>query len=602
MERRQRPHCRQHLANPAYHYVVHATYSITPTLLNEVAYNQNGNTINITPNGLYARPSSVNIPELFPGNNLDRIPGIVLGQTGTTYDVSSWPWHNKADDYQIRDDFSWVKGNHQIKFGASYALYSKVQDLFGDTQGSFSFTNGFTGNDFANFLLGYASSYTELAVQDHGTWNNKSPAAYIQDTWHVNKKLTLNLGLRWDGIPHTYEANDRMSNFYPYLYNSAKAPTFVAGSNYGAIAPNSAGIGGSPNSILAAAGTQFYLNGIGIAGQNGISKDLVQDAWWNFGPRLGFAYDVAGDHKTVIRGGFGAMYERIQGNDVYNMGPNEPFSSSVTLNNVSLSNPNKSLITGGTLVAPITIGSITGLAYNDYHPPVSYQYSVGMEHELAPNSVLTVSYVGNQNRHQNDYRNINVPNQSALPSLINVAGNSAYNPNLPYNAQVPYQGFGSITLAENAGNGHYNGLQVSLRSEIKHNLQLGVAYTLSKAIDPSTGGDLYTVSNPYNRAYDNGPSAYDRLNMLVVNFDYLLPFFAHSSNAFAKTALGGWEISGVTTMERWSAALPNSERRSRRQRHRSNKSSRCDWAHYLRQQHPVFQRGQLLDSRRRRLG
>jgi hypothetical protein len=538
------------LTNPAYHYVVHATYSITPTLLNEIAYNQNGNTIDIVPNGTFARPSGLNIPELFGGNNLNRIPGISLGQLGTTYDVSSWPWHNKADDYQVRDDLSWVKGSHQFKFGVSWALYKKTQDLFGDTQGSFNFAGSdYTGNDFANFLLGYATSYTELAVQDHGQWNNVSPAAYVQDTWHVNRKLTVNLGLRWDGIPHTYEANDRMSNFYPFLYNSANAPTWLAGSNFSAIDPTSKGLGGSPNSILAAAGTQFYLNGISIAGQNNIPKDLVKDAWYNFGPRIGFAYDLSGDHRTVIRGGFGTMYERIQGNDVYNMGPNEPFSTSVTLPNVSLSNPNRSLITGNTLVAPITVGSITGLAYSDYHPPTSLQYSIGVERELAPNNVLSVSYVGNQNRHQNDYRNINLPAQSSLPTLINVNGNSAYNANTPYNALVPYQGFNNITLAENAGNGHYNGLQVSLRSQIKNNLQLGVAYTLSKASDPSTGGDLYTVSNPYNRSYDDGPSAYDRLNILVVNFDYVLPFFAHSSHDVAKSLLGGWEVSGVATME-----------------------------------------------------
>ena len=510
--------------------------------MNEIAYNQNGNTLNIVPNGIYARPSSVNIPELFPGNNLNRIPGIQLGgSTGTFYDVNSWPWHNKADDYQIRDDVSIVKGSHQIKLGASWALYSKQQDLFGDTQGSFKFDGSYTGNDFADFLLGYAKTYTELAVQDHGTWNNISPALYIQDNWHINSRLTVNLGLRWDGIPHTYEINNRMSNFYTQLYNPANAPIFLAGSGNNAIAPNSPGLGSSPNPILSAANTQFYLNGIGLAGQNGIPKGLVQDAWANFGPRVGFAYDFGGDHKTVLRGGFGAMYERVQGNDVYNIGPNEPFSSSVTFNNVSINNPKQSLATGTTIAAPITVGAITGLAYSDYHPPVSYQYSIGVERQLAPNSVLNVSYVGNQNRHQNDYRNIDVPAQSQLASLI---GNST-----PYNTLLPYQGFSSITLAENAGNGHYNGLQVSLHSQIKQALSLNVAYTYSKAIDPTTGGDLYTVSNPYNRAYDNGPSPYDRSNILVINLIYDLPFFKSTQNHLVHTALGGWEIAAIGTMQ-----------------------------------------------------
>jgi hypothetical protein len=530
------------LANPAYHAVIHATYSITPTVLNEVAYNQNGNTINIVPNGVYARPSSVNIPELFPGNNLDRIPGIQLGgNTGTFYDVSSWPWHNKADDYQLRDDLSIVKGAHQIKLGASYAFYSKEQDLFGDTQGSFKFDGSYTGNDFADFLLGYAKSYTELAVQDHGTWDNKSPALYIQDNWHVNSRLTLNLGLRWDGIPHTYEQNNRQSNFYTALYNPAEAPIFLPGSGNNAISPSSPGLGGSPNAILSAAGTQFYLNGIGVAGSPGIPRGLVRDAWLNFGPRFGFAYDFLGDHKTVLRGGFGAMYERVQGNDVYNLGPNEPFSSSVTFSNVSINNPAQSLVTGQTLAAPITVGSITGLSYSDYHPPVSYQYSIGVERQLANNSVLNVSYVGNQNRHQNDYRNIDVPNQSYLAGLI--TNNAAYN------TLLPYQGYSSISLAENAGNGHYNGLQVSLTSQIKKNLSVNVAYTYSSAIDPTTGGDLYTVSNPYNRAYDDGPSPYDRRNILVVNFIYDLPIFRSTQNHFTHTVLGGWEVAAIGTMQ-----------------------------------------------------
>ena len=530
------------LTNPAYHAVIHATYSITPTVLNEIGYNQNGNVINIVPTGIVARPSGLNIPELFPGNNLKRIPGIQLGgSTGTFYDVSSWPWHNKADDYQIRDDLSIVKGSHQIKLGASWALYSKEQDLFGDTQGSFKFDGSFTGNDFADFLLGYAKSYTELAVQDHGTWNNVSPAAYIQDNWHVSKRLSINLGLRWDGIPHTYEVNNRMSNFYPQLYNPADAPIFLAGSGNNAISPDSPGLGGSPNPILSQAGTQFYLNGIGLAGKGGIPPGLVKSAWLNFGPRVGFAYDFGGDHKTVARGGFGAMYERIQGNDVYNIGPNEPFSSSVTFNNVSINNPAQSLFTGQTLSAPITVGSITGVAYSDYKPPVSYQYSIGVERQLANNSVLNVSYVGNQNRHQNDYRNIDVPNQSYLAGLI--TNNSAYN------TLLPYPGYSSITLAENAGNGHYNGLQVSLTSQIRQNLSLNVAYTYSSAIDPSTGGDLYTVSNPYSRSYDNGPSAFDRRNILVINFIYDLPFFRSTQNHFVHTALGGWEIAAIGTMQ-----------------------------------------------------
>src|SRR3989440_8266966 len=221
--------------NPSYSAVIHTTYAISPTLLNEAAFNYNGNRINIIPyagSGL----SSLALPtgyvstnsRLFTGpNNLNRIPNIDLnGGIGSHFEISSWPWKNKADDYQIRDDISLTKGAHQLKFGASWAIYKKVQDLFGTTQGSFNFDGTFTGNDFADLLLGYAKSYGELAVQDHGFWNNVSWAAYVQDNWRVNRRLTLNLGLRWDGVPHTYEANNRMGNFYPSLYDPTMKATF----------------------------------------------------------------------------------------------------------------------------------------------------------------------------------------------------------------------------------------------------------------------------------------------------------------------------------------------------------------------------------------
>ncbi len=224
--------------NPSYSAVVHTTYTISPTLINEVAFNYNGNRINIIPyasTGLasLALPADYNSANsrIFSGpNNMNRIPNIDLsgGAINSQFEISSWPWNNKADDYQVRDDISWTHGAHQFKFGGSWALYKKTQDLFGQTQGGFSFNGTYTGVGYADMLLGTASSYQELAVQDSGQWNNVSWAFYGQDNWRVNRKLTLNLGLRWDGIPHTYEANDRMGNFYPQLYNPANAAIMTA--------------------------------------------------------------------------------------------------------------------------------------------------------------------------------------------------------------------------------------------------------------------------------------------------------------------------------------------------------------------------------------
>ncbi|MCU1242888.1 MAG: hypothetical protein JWO71_3614 [Candidatus Acidoferrum typicum] len=541
--------------NPSYSGVIHTTYTISPTLLNEASFNYNGNRINIIPfagAGLksLAVPSGFVSNRLFSGpNNLNRIPNIDLnGSAGTHFEVSSWPWVNKADDYQIRDDVSITKGAHQLKFGGSWALYKKVQDLFGQTQGSFGFDGTFTGNDFADFLLGDAKGYGELAIQDHGFWNNVSWAAYAQDNWRVNRRLTLNLGLRWDGVPHTYEANDRMGNFYPSLYNPANAAVMITDPNnpaFGTISPSSPGLGTSPNPILA--GVPLYLNGIGIPEKNGVPKGLVNNHWAAFGPRLGFGYDLTGSGKTVVRGGFGIMYERIQGNDMYDAGPNIPFSLNVGLQSVTLANPGVSLATGNLANRPINTADITGLAVNNYKLPASYQWSIGVQRQLNSKSVLTVAYVGNQGRHQSDRSEYNLPDQAALPSLI---GGSKYS----LAPGLPFRGFHSIRLTATEANTHYNGLQIDVNSQVGRDLQLRAFYTLSRAEDPSNGGtgggDLNNVSNPYlGWRYDIGPSGFDRTHVAVVNFIYDIPLFRGNQSRLLKATVGGWQVSGIVTME-----------------------------------------------------
>ncbi len=552
--------------NPAYSYVIHATHSISPTLLNEIAFNYNGNRINIIPfpaTGMtsLALPSGYDATNsrLFTGpNNLSRIPNITLNhQSNANFQISSWPWVNRADGYQIRDDISWSKGAHSLKIGGSWARYKKVQDLFGTTQGAFTFegadAQSFTGNSFADFLLGTAAGYNELGVQDHGNWPAVSYAAYIQDNWRATHRLTLNLGLRWDGVPHTTESNNRMGNFYPNLYDPSQAATFDNLGNIcsgpadpGCTAGASPGLGTSPNQILA--GVPLYLNGIGTPEKNGVPKGLVNNHWALFGPRLGFAYDLTGSGKTVIRGGFGIMYERIQGNDMYNAGPNIPFSLNVNLNNVTLQDPNILLSTGAApTFQTIKAADIIGLDINGYKPSTSTQYSAGVQHSFGPKTVLSVSYVGNQNRHLNDYRNTNLP---SLSDLALMTGGTLNYENAP---SLPYKGFRAISQSRNEANGHYNSLQVDLNSQASRDLQLRAFYTLSRSIDPTTGGsgqDLNGVTNPYvGWRYDLGPSLYDRLHNFSANFIYNIPILRNSSNGLMKSVVGGWAVSGIITIE-----------------------------------------------------
>ena len=524
--------------NPSWSAVVKMTYLISPTLVNEVAYNFNGNNITLSPVGVFAKPSGWSTKEFFPTNADNRMPTIHLGGIyGVWYDPASWPWYNAAADNQVRDDLTWTKGSHNFEFGGQFMRYHKNQDIFGNTQGNYNFDGSFTGNAAADMLLGYAKSYSELAIEDRGHWRTTTGSVYAIDNWRATSRLTLNLGLRWEIIPHAYDVQNRMSNFYPNLYDPAQQPIF---NKDGSLDPNGPGfrtVSGVPLSNI-----PFYLNGVGIAGKNGIPRGLVQNTYGSVGPRVGFAYDLTGQSKTVIRGGFGMFYERIQGNDVYNTGPNPPFSFSPTVNSVYFSNPGISAINGLQAARPIFPAGFTALAYSDYKLPTTMNWNFGIQHELTPGAVLSVAYVGNQAYHQRDNRNINPvplddPNRLAISQ-----GN--YNPDF----DRLYPGLGQITLGETATTSNYHSLQVNLRVENRHGFTGQIAYTYSHSFD-YLSGDFSQISDPFDRRFDRGPSDLDRRHIFIANYIYDLPFFAKSNNVFARGVLGGWEISGITTFE-----------------------------------------------------
>lgn len=202
--------------------MVRLTERISPTIVNEVNYKFNGNKLNLVPTGTYARPSGFNVPEYLPSNLLNRLPRIDIGQPyNVNYDPGPRPWNNVYGVHQLGDDLSWTHGNHNIQLGGSYMRSIKTQDISGYTNGYFGFNGSFTGNSFADFLLGYSNSYQELQLQDATNIAFNQFAAYAVDNWRVSNRLTLNLGLRWEGIPHSYDENNLVSNFVQRMYNPA---------------------------------------------------------------------------------------------------------------------------------------------------------------------------------------------------------------------------------------------------------------------------------------------------------------------------------------------------------------------------------------------
>jgi hypothetical protein len=312
-------------SNPSWSSVVKLTGALTPNVLLEAAFNFNGNRITIQPSGnSWKKPSGWTGQGFFPASTdaLNRLPTIQLGSYGTQFDPWSQPWKNAAMDYAEVFGLSVTQGKHSMKFGGGYNRYIKNQQLFGNTNGNFNFadnwdkdkgvptTANLTGDSYIDFLLGMSTNYTQLQDQDIRHYVNQTTSFYAQDNWHVNNRLSVQYGIRYDAMPHAWERNNFLASFDPTQYQAALKP--VIDSDTGAFCTAIVGkcTAVSPG-LQTYKGAQFYLNGVTIAGQNGTPRGMTKNDYGTLMPRVGFSYDLTGNGKTVIRGGFGEFFERM---------------------------------------------------------------------------------------------------------------------------------------------------------------------------------------------------------------------------------------------------------------------------------------------------
>ena len=537
------------MKNPSWSSTIKLTQTLSPTLLNETAFLYSGNKINLDPVGVYQQPQGWTATTFFPAENnrLNRMPEIQLGAPyGRNWSSSYFPWKNSFMGYETRDDLSWNKGVHQFKFGFSWLHAPKNQELQANTQGTAVFNNSsFSRDSYINYLLGDVATFTQLEYLAGKHWVQDNYGFYVLDNWHISQQLTLNLGLRFDALPHTYERYNQFSNFVPENYNRSQPFPLNADGTL------------NPASLTQFNGKSFYLNGVSLAGVNGFPRGVVQNQYHTWQPRVGFAYSIPGMSSTVIRGGFGMFFERVQGNDVYNAAQNPPFAYQPSANNVYFSNPRTSAITGATAGQAFFPSTLTNISYH-YPPPGTAQFSLGVQRQIAPSVIGVVQYVGSTGWSQNNTRAINTlplidpvvglakRQAVATNTTINIPGQSPIVPTANLYRQFP--GFSGITQEENRTNFSYHSLQVGVRMENKHGLTFQLAYTYSHEIDTATN-DLNAVSNPFNIEYDRASGGFDRRQIFNANYFYKLPFFAKSGNAFQRIALGGWEVSGVTNVQ-----------------------------------------------------
>jgi len=548
------------LSNPANSAAIKLSATLSPSLLLEASMNYDGNIINITnsDHALYSNSPGWTNSTFFTNSGSNQYPGATYG--GNNFSAGEQTgygtWHNAAQDYSPKVDLSYTRGKHSFKFGFSYNRYTKNQQLQADAAGDYSFSNRQTGNGdsttgdpFMSQVIGLSGGYSQPQSMDIRHYVNQTTSVYANDNWKVSPRLSLQLGLRYDALPHAWERNNALANFDPAAYINTP-PIWVA--NINSIDPSSVGVI-QPKGFA----SSYYMNGMYIPGQSGYPHGVVTNDYDTLQPRVGFSYDLSGTGKTVLRGGFGTFYERLQGNDIYGVSnSNLPFEYTPNAGSVYYDNPRCSWASASSTDDPANCASVTDLPIlpaglttlaRTYKAPGVAQFSFGIQHELRPSIILVTQYVGNLAWHQNIDRPMNnFP--TTTPDLLRAksAGlNGLGLGSLPGSANSlrTYQGYGSITQEENTTNTTYNGAQVGLRIQNKWGLSGELDYTFSHNID-LTDTDLAKVSNPWNLKYDKASSGYDRRHIFQGNYIYKLPIFNHSTGLM-HSILGGWDLAGT---------------------------------------------------------
>jgi len=554
--------------NPSNSAAIKLTGELSPSVLFEASMNYDGNIINITNSANTLQPSGWASNVFFQNSGSNQQSGVNWGGNGVGGSVATGygPWHNAAEDYEPRFDLSYTRGKHAMKFGFSYNRYTKNQQLQADAAGDYGFgqnltgtgAGGNSGDPFMSQLIGLANGYSQPQSMAIRHYVNQTTSAYINDNWKVSPRLSLQIGLRYDALPHAWERNNDLENFEPsqYIADPLSLTDLWSTTTGGSINPTSPGV----QTPAGFGGASYYLNGMVIPGENGVPHGVVTNDYNTLQPRVGFSYDLSGTGRTVLRGGFGTFYERLQGNDIYGLSnSNLPFEYTPSANSVYFSAPTCSwestistaggLGCGSVTALPIYPASLTSLD-TTYRAPGAAMYSLGVQHQLRPSIITVVQYVGNLGWHQN----IDLPlNNFPLTTANNLRALSASTglPGATYpagsNELRTYAGYGTITEEQNTTNNTYNGLQGSLRLQNKWGLSGEADYTYSHSID-ITDGDLATVDNPWNLKYEKGNTGYDRRQIFQGNYIYSLPIF-NKSQGLSHSLLGGWQVAGTFVKE-----------------------------------------------------
>ena len=422
------------------------------------------------------------------------------------------PLITNQNDFQFFDNVTHVVGRQTMKAGASITHRSREilnadsivgQFFFNANQTSIcanattSCSPGNTGFDVASFVLGTATQASR-ALFDANTYTEIRPeaAAYFQDDIRLTNKLTVNAGLRWDLFVPWVEVNNRQSNFDP------STGRFVVASD---------------NAVI---------NGVNVG------RYLQTFSKTDFGPRIGFAYDLTGDGRTILRGGYGLFWNFTPGGTSSSKAQNQPFlqaQSSTTTYGTNI------LLSSGLPLPPgvhpeaAPIGSTRSAFDINFRDGHAHNFNVNVQRQFSVNYMVEVAYSGSRS-----YNMAIKTDQNQAPPIVGVADP---NVNRPYAVVDP--GLRTVGTLSSTGYLEYNGLLIKFQRRSANHFSFLNSYTFGRGIDLASDNDgTVTLTNIFNPAYNRGPTDYDVTHAFSSSWIYELPWAA-------QRAYGGWQINGI---------------------------------------------------------
>jgi hypothetical protein len=508
---------------------IRLTQVFSPSLVNTTSINMCNYDVNFQVTGLVYKNQLPGFSSTLPFNGYlsDKLPEVDFSGGWPNIGVSRiLPADHSAQlENTLSDDASWLRGKHYLEFGFEQVYGTDRQLAFAATAGQWLFNGQFTGNPMADYLIGKAATFTQGSsdVRSYQHWTTTS--GYVQDQWKAKRRLTLTLGFRYAYSPQP-SFQKGISNFIPSRFNPAKAPivnpdgTFTTGPNY------------DP------------LNGLVFGGVTpGFPANYTTLHRNFYNPSFGFAYDVFGDGKTSLRGGFGITHANIFQNACNTQCPlNYPLTTTLTL----LSAPFPSPV--GAVAKPATVPTLRTQDQN-LNTGRTGNFSLSLQHEFQGGWFVSLAGAGDAIVHGVFDANENQP----LPF-----GGFDFNPIIntgtvsPYAYGAPFPGYGALPEVISPIRGTWYGLMFNARHPVGHNFFASVAYTWQKGLTVSRGQSITSsysgTQNYYNINSSRGPANVIPSQVFSFSAIWTLPWFAQASGlkgAFLKN----WQYSDITSIQ-----------------------------------------------------